>query len=187
LAGTVLANSAYDPLPADAPARLRKLAGSYYLVTLAVDEIPTLLVAVSVHATDVGVEGGQLIMPARYGPEFRLGGIDATGRGRPMPAELAVATVSIGTGALVSSVPTFHSHGIAWSPRIGYWRVPLDRSIRLVSRKGEETSTDVAFVEYDGSTQAAPYYPPEQQVVQARVDDHQRPGATMSMTLTPRQ
>lgn len=143
-------HSAYEPLPKDAFGPLRKAAGPYYLVTLEHGSTPVLVVAVSALANDVSIDGNRLIPAKVYGNEFRMGAVASNGRGLPVTIEKAVMIVGEATNARVSAIPTFHSRGVEWSPRTGYWRLQLDRPVQLADGN-TKVSGAVAYVDGEGT------------------------------------
>lgn len=129
----LLAHTPYASIDRGLPDHLRRLLGSYYLVTFEDGSgRPAVSVAVSLHATNVDLVDGELSFPDVYGNEFRIGGISAGSITEPRDV---VDLVGLRTGAVVHGDPVLVTGGYDDLPHRGAWRVELERELELLTRR----------------------------------------------------
>lgn len=141
----LVAHTPYVFVDPGLPGHIRRLLGSYYLVTFTTREgVPAVLIAVSVHATNADLLGGQLVLPEVYGNEFRMGGLSEDID--PDSSEV-LELVGSEIGVPVRGTPVLITAGYQVLPHRGNWRVPLEREVDFVSRKdGSTRRSSVVYV-----------------------------------------
>jgi hypothetical protein len=141
------ADTPYEPLAEGVFFPLRKLLGSWWLVSMcAPGEVPTISIAVSALATDVSLEPTQFAVQAGNGT-FVPYGIPVKVVGAPIPPEMAVQLAAEATGKRVSRVPELVLPPYPWSPQAARWRIVLDAPVTLRgTRSGQVRTTTELFV-----------------------------------------
>lgn len=145
----IAAQSPNRPFGPNVPLFVRKNWGPYYLVTLSEGGVPKVVVAVSALASDLEVEAGRVRATGGgpYGNEFRWYGVPLGGEGVVLAPETAVHLASLRTGARIVRVPLLVRRGAPYGPRVGQWRVDLDRIVELELESGGTTETNVVYVD----------------------------------------
>jgi len=134
-------------LPSTVHRGVRKIAGPFYLVTLADGDVPALSVAVSAYNTDVRVENGSIRYTAvERGDEFRMQGIRVdVGDAQPVSPERAVQIASEFANALVVDVPELVLPSTQFVPQRGRWRIRLEKPV-LVRGLASQLEREVSEV-----------------------------------------
>jgi hypothetical protein len=132
------ADAPVEELPDNVSDPVRRAYGSWWLVSLCgASNLPTVSVAVSVHATALQIVDGRLVFPFSQGGEFLMLGIPRQLGALPVSPEDAVATVATTSSALVTAVPVLEaplpSDGM---PQMARWHVLLDHPSTLRAAQG---------------------------------------------------
>jgi hypothetical protein len=137
----------YEPLAEGTFLPLRKLLGSWWLVSIcAPGEVPTISIAVSALATDVSLEPAQFAVQSGNQNFFPVG-IPVNVVGAPIPPEMAVQLAAEATGKRVTRVPELVLAPYPASPQVARWRIVLDAPVTLQgTRSGQVRTTTELFV-----------------------------------------
>ena len=134
--------------PSELPAAHRRPYGPWLLVTLcSEDETPTVSVAVSAWATELGISKGKIEFPRNAGNEFVGIGIPQSHRGEyPAAPEAAVLLVADATGGVIESVPELIVPGRNdGPPQAARWHMTLAAPVEF-RRATDNVSTRETFV-----------------------------------------
>jgi hypothetical protein len=132
------ADAPVEELPDNVSDPVRRAYGSWWLVSLCgASNLPTVSVAVSVHATALQIVDGRLVFPFSQGGEFLMLGIPRQLGALPVSPEDAVAAVATTSSALVTAVPVLEaplpSDGM---PQMARWHVVLNHPSTLRAVNG---------------------------------------------------
>jgi hypothetical protein len=132
----IYARTAYASPEASASNLLRKQLGSYWLVHVCdAASGPVVIIAVSVHNTDVEVASdGRIHSPAPSGANFHVMGIPVSAE-VPLSAETAVRYAASISLRSVEQVPLFVREAGAKAPWLGVWHLRLDVPINVVGKE----------------------------------------------------
>lgn len=156
-ARVVLAQSAYEPLPATVSVFTRKQFGAFWLVPACdIGTTPVVIIAVSIHDTDVTINAsGYLSQPPPSGANFLSMGIPV-GVELPTTPEAAVKLTAQTTGRRVDKIPQFVREGGYKAPWLGVWTMGLDAPLNVLDAEtdGVESLTDAFAGFFDSWTLA---------------------------------
>jgi hypothetical protein len=132
---TILAESPYRPLAAAVPPTLRRVFGSYWIVSLCdASAEPVVSLAISILSEDLEIIGSRIVLPGgAHGQHFVPMGIPVSWDGPvAVSPEAAVINAARSSGRLVTEIPRF----IAPDPRRGLpqegrWQVILDKQVKV--------------------------------------------------------
>ena len=142
--------SSYEPASPIRTLWGRKQIGSWWLVTLCDGKSPEVVVAVSLHNTDLSIDArGWVVQPEPSGLNFLSIGIPR-GAVLPIPPEAAVSMAAIESRARVASVPEFVMLPKPAAPWLGAWQMTMEKPLRLVGlTSGLRATTARLSVGYD--------------------------------------
>lgn len=138
------AESAFEPLPADLPAGIRRSYESNWLVGLCAGTELQVSLAIASGAADLAVVNGAIQPGAERGGEFFSLGVPSTWESPVgLAPERAAQLVSQATGRLITQAPKL----VSASPRAAYpqgstWEFELESSVAV--RKGSRPVTEQA-------------------------------------------
>lgn len=120
--------SPFEALPAEIAVPAKKHFGSWWVVGLCGLGTQTQVsIAVSVHATDLRVENGELRFPRIFGNEFKIVGVPPTWDGAiPVSPEKAIGVAGKHSGRKVAAVPYLVGPDLRRAyPQAAAWRLAL--------------------------------------------------------------
>lgn len=128
-----LVESAYAPLPENAPELVKRIAGAHWLIPFCDGGSETLTVSVAASdgaSTNMG--------PDPRGANFYATAAIVGGHQPPIPEEVA-ADLSARTHRLISAVPALVSRGYGWAPQTAMWRFEIDAPTTVRETRGGAT------------------------------------------------
>jgi hypothetical protein len=120
--------SPFQPLPAEIAVPAKKQFGSWWVVGLcAPGGMTQVSIAVSVYASDLRVENGELRFPRIFGNEFKLVGVPRSWDGAiPVSPERAIVMAGKHSGRKVAAVPSLVGPDLRRAyPQAAAWRLAL--------------------------------------------------------------
>lgn len=131
------ARSAYDAVPANAPAAFRKVVGSHWIVGMCEGSAQQVAIAVSVAATDAVVGSGEVRLHHPGNANFFVMGVPV-GAQIPMTPESIADFTAKRTSMRLSMVPELVMRPYPNSPLVALWQVTLEAAVRV---KGVSTKS----------------------------------------------